>query len=235
MTVPEDTKYPKNLSNTFWQSKKTFKDKTKSATKTGLGAALTTAENAWKTIPWADLDASKKNPKDVKEAEAMLAAAKKAKTTQVKATMDALEKARLKALETAKNTALSPAAIQTAKDMANGLSKARMETLLNINTKDFDILVGRMEAKAQGGTHLQHTSIDRHGTHTELGSAAKAVRSGNTVTVANVTWTGGLDPTSLLHQTVTVHSSNEDGSSFVNDMVVNALSSDHKTVTLKAP
>jgi len=44
MAITFDRKYPTALKNIAWQKKKSFKDKTKAKTKTGLGEALTAAE-----------------------------------------------------------------------------------------------------------------------------------------------------------------------------------------------
>jgi hypothetical protein len=235
MTIPEDPKYPKTLTNAYWQTKKSFKDKTKAATKTGLGAALTAAENAWKAIPFAKLDAKQLSPKSVKEAQTNLANAKTIRTTQVKAASQAIEAARLKAIATGKNAALSDTARSAAQTMATQLSTLRLTTLGEINVKDLELAVGVQEAKAAGGTHLQAITINRHGSSSELGSAPKAVRSSDTVTIANITWqTGAGDPKSYLKQTLTLHSKNEDNSLFSNDMVLTTLSTDTKTATFKA-
>src|SRR6185436_7040308 len=43
----------------MWQKHKSFKDKAKASTKTGLGPTLKAAEKAWGNIKWAQLDAKK--------------------------------------------------------------------------------------------------------------------------------------------------------------------------------
>ena len=50
MTVSFDTKYPPEALNAAWQKKKSFMDKAKSKTKTGLGESLVKAEAEWKKI-----------------------------------------------------------------------------------------------------------------------------------------------------------------------------------------
>ena len=236
MTVPENTKYPQNLTNAYWQTKKSFKDKTKKATKTGLGDKLTAAEKAWKAIPFDKLDATKHDPKSAAEAQKLLADAKTVRTTQVKAAIAALNTAKLKATETAKNADLSPAAKLAANAMVEPLRKLQFETLGGITAKDFEVLVAKAEAKEQGGEALTHVNI--HGPHggTVFGSAPKAVRKGDVVTVANVVWTNDAgDPKKLLNKTLTVKATHPDNSLYQNDMLLNKLSSDSKTVTLKSP
>lgn len=50
MSAPNNITWPAALTNAAWQKKKSFLDKTKSKTKTGLGAELLKAEAAWKDI-----------------------------------------------------------------------------------------------------------------------------------------------------------------------------------------
>ena len=103
------TKFPKNANNVYWQKKKSFKDKTKKATKTGLGAELTKAEKAWNAIPWKQLDfrTVKPKPKTIQEAKQALATAKQIQSTQVRAAIKATESAIAKAKTTGRNKALS--------------------------------------------------------------------------------------------------------------------------------
>src|SRR5206468_1825178 len=56
MAVNFVTIWPVEATNAAWQKKKSFMDKAKSATKTGLGAELTKAEAAWKKINFDVLD-----------------------------------------------------------------------------------------------------------------------------------------------------------------------------------
>jgi hypothetical protein len=237
MSVPADTKYPKNLTNTYWQSKKSFKDKTRKATKTGLGALLTAAEKAYGKIPVKALDTSKHAPKSVKEAKVLLAAAKKAKTTEVKAASDAVEKARVMAVKTSKNMALSDTARQAATSIASGLSHLRLNTLIaDFGYKDFEVLVAKAEAAEKGGEALQQVHIHLPHGGTSVASTAKAIRKGNLVSAANLLWTGDAgDPKKLLNKLVTVKAKHPDNSLFVNDMKITSLSSDNKTIKLKSP
>src|SRR5678810_65285 len=52
----------------MWQKHKSFKDKAKASTKTGLGPTLKAAEKAWGNIKWAQLDAKKLKAKTLNEA-----------------------------------------------------------------------------------------------------------------------------------------------------------------------
>src|SRR5258708_12349021 len=60
MAVTFNTTYPAALTNTAWQKKKSFLDKAKSKTKTGLGDELLKAEAAWKLVKFDLLDAKGK-------------------------------------------------------------------------------------------------------------------------------------------------------------------------------
>ena len=59
MSIPFVTKYPTALKNATWQAKKSFKDKTKAKTKTGLAEALKKAEADWNKIDFKKLIAAK--------------------------------------------------------------------------------------------------------------------------------------------------------------------------------
>jgi len=80
MSVPTDMSYPVIATDAAWQKKKSFIDKAKASTKTGLGADLKAAELKWKAIPWKDLDATKLAAKSVEAAQRQLDTAKAAGT-----------------------------------------------------------------------------------------------------------------------------------------------------------
>jgi len=111
MTIPSEAfrNYPSVCTNTVWQKHKSFADKAKSKTKTGLGETLKAAEKAWAKIVWTDLDAKKLKATTVTAARANEVKAKTAlvNVANAKATVTT---ARAKALETKGNTALSAGA-----------------------------------------------------------------------------------------------------------------------------
>ena len=76
MSVPTDMSYPAIATDPAWQKKKSFIDKAKSSTKTGLGADLKAAELKWKAIPWKDLDAKKLAAKSAEVAQKQLEVAR---------------------------------------------------------------------------------------------------------------------------------------------------------------
>jgi len=125
MSITFKTKYPTAVTNAAWQKKKSFLDKAKSKTKTGLGDTLKQAEAAWNKIPWDKLRADKQpgNPKlrPFTAAIANRAAAQKILAGQVRTAITALDKAADKARATAKNTALSKPAIKAATTLAGNL------------------------------------------------------------------------------------------------------------------
>ena len=59
MAITFPTAWPAALTDAAWQKKKSFMDKAKSKTKTGLGASLTTAQKAWNLIKFDNLVATK--------------------------------------------------------------------------------------------------------------------------------------------------------------------------------
>jgi len=149
--------YPVEATNTAWQKKKSFMDKSKSATKTGLGATLTTAETEWKKlVPLFDkLDArgavvggrTTENVTTAKKtAEALMAG-------QVRVTSQALIKAAAAAKATAGNKALSKTAAAAALVIESKLlEKAR--NLRDIKLTDFDDLLVKLHQQRQGALVL---------------------------------------------------------------------------------
>ena len=139
MAITFDTKYPTALKNATWQSKKSFKDKTKSKTKTGLGEALTLAEKDWGKIDFNKLIAAKQNLTG-KNATQYTAAYNTAKAyldgPVVTKAINSLNAAANKARTTAKNTALSAKAI-TAAGALSGPLLAQVKLLHDIKLNDF--------------------------------------------------------------------------------------------------
>ena len=144
MTVPMQAFqiYPSVCKNVVWQKFKSFTDKAKSSTKTGLGETLKTAEKAWAKIVWKDLDAKKLKATSVQVARANKVKAQ-AMMVHVEAAKKAVEAARLKAVATKGNTALSASAKNQAEVIANGL-KAAGTRLNTINIDDFDQEIARL-------------------------------------------------------------------------------------------
>ena len=141
MAITFPTKYPPALTNAAWQKKKSFLDKAKSKTKTGLGDTLKKAEATWKLILWDKLRADKQ-PGDPKmrpftAAKANRAAAEKVKAGPVRAAINALDAAARKARETAKNKALSAPAVKAASKLSGELV-GQANLLRNISLADFD-------------------------------------------------------------------------------------------------
>ncbi len=116
MAITFTTTYPPELTDATWQKQKSFKDKLKSKTKTGLGGALKNAEALWKKINFAALDAAhqplNRTPIDVRKNKT---AAETILNVQVKAAARAVEVAASKARTTSTNPALSPKAAAAAK------------------------------------------------------------------------------------------------------------------------
>jgi hypothetical protein len=145
MTVPMPAfqVYSVVCTNKMWQKHKTFKDKTKSSTKTGLGPVLKAAEAAWAKIKWAELDAKKLKATTVNQANT-----NKQKATAMLAIVQqaivAVEAARVKAEATRTNQSLSDSAKRQAEVIRNGMAgmKSRLET---VSLNDFDAEIQRLQ------------------------------------------------------------------------------------------
>lgn len=124
MTVPTDKTYPAIATNAAWQKKKSFVDKTKSSTKTGLGAALTDAETKWKAIVWANLDPAREKVDDLPTAKLHWEAAEAA-DQKVTAAKNAVLLAKKQAQAAATNKYLSKPAQTAASAIADALQKAQ--------------------------------------------------------------------------------------------------------------
>ena len=146
MTVPTDKTYPAVATNAAWQKKKSFLDKAKAKTKTGLGASLTTAETKWKAIPWAQLDAKALAAKTVSGAQKNLAAAKLAQV-KVQAAHDALVTAKNFATASSHNADLSKTAQAAATAIFSALDKADTR-LKSVKLTDFEDALEKLEKSA---------------------------------------------------------------------------------------
>ena len=146
MTVPTDKIYPAVATNAAWQKKKSFIDKAKAKTKTGLGAALTTAETKWKAIPWAQLDSKAFKTKTVSAAQKNL---QDAKLAQVKVTdaKSALVVARNFATASSTNKDLSKPAQAAATAIVDALKKAEAR-LTKVTLTDFETDLEDLEKAA---------------------------------------------------------------------------------------
>lgn len=137
MTVPKNTAWPAALSNAAWQKKKTFMDKAKSKTKTGLGAELLKAEAAWKKVDFKALDATKNPMPTAKEVDRYKKAAEDHMDTVGQAAIKAIRDAADKAGDVKTNKHLSAEARRAATDLEKGLN-GQADLLDAIKFTDFD-------------------------------------------------------------------------------------------------
>lgn len=144
--------YPATATNAAWQKKKSFLDKAKTATKTGLGAQLTAAQQAYARVKFNLLDAEAaaklireehgdellgdNNKVDVLINQAKNAAYQHQRTV-LDAALDQLTIAEAKAKDTAKNKALTVAAQTAATNLAKDLRK-HITALTAIRQDDLD-------------------------------------------------------------------------------------------------
>ncbi|MCC7360587.1 MAG: hypothetical protein IT317_13995 [Anaerolineales bacterium] len=144
--------YPLAASNAAWQKKKSFLDKAKAATKTGLGAQLTAAQQAYARVKFNLLDpeAVAKHIReehggelldDNNKVDVLINQAKNAayqhQNTVLDAAIDHLSVAEAKAKDTAKNKALTAAAQTAATAIAKDLRK-HITALTVIRHDDLD-------------------------------------------------------------------------------------------------
>ncbi|MCC7358045.1 MAG: hypothetical protein IT317_01110 [Anaerolineales bacterium] len=232
MTVNFATKYPAALTNTAWQRRKNRLDK--ALPKTGLGPALTQAEAAWKDIPFKALDARTAKAVTAAKAKENLAAAKQIKKNEVKLGLAAVVKALKLAQRTSANKLLSGPACTGAREIAAGLDTLQ-GYLLHLTIDDLSHKVDELAAAANAEQALRAIELRREGGATA--NAPKAVRQlDGTVTVTGLEWelTAG-NPRKLLNVLITVRATQTDGSLFINDMILTALSNDLKTARFKNP
>ena len=165
MAVTFETKYPTALKNAAWQKHKSFKDKTKAKTKTGLGQALLEAEAAWKLIKFDKLVAAEQGlqPGTTKPLSEINTVKQQARNylegdaQPVQKAIAALDKAASKARSTAKNTALSSTAIRAATTLSGQLT-AQAKLLRDLKLDDFDVVMARVD----------ETVMELERRHTEL-------------------------------------------------------------------
>jgi len=145
MTIPaleSFREYPSGCTNAAWQKHKSFKDKTKAKTKTGLGDTLKAAEKAWANITWKELDAKTLKAVTLKTAQVNQVKAR-AQMMNVRSAKDKVTVAQAKALETMKNTALSADAKRQAEVISNGL-KFALTNLNKVDINDFQEEITRL-------------------------------------------------------------------------------------------
>jgi len=157
MAIKFDDIYPVEAKNTSWQKKKSFLDKAKKATKTGLGAELLKAEAAWnKFKPYMDkLDVRSaviggRTPEKVQQAKTD---ATKILNGPVKVTAAALLKAAAMAKKTSLNKGLSKPAVAAAKVIETKLMQ-RARFLRDIKLDDFDQMINTLQQQQQGAANL---------------------------------------------------------------------------------
>ncbi len=231
MSVPADKTYPAIATNTTWQKQKSFLDKTKAKTKTGLGAELTKAQAAWAKIPWDALDAAALDAKTITAAtnnkkNALLALAK------VKVASDAVGAAKDVADKTAVNKGLSKTAAAAAKAIAVALGKAETR-LASVKTKDFDdaLKTATEKAEALKRRDVVNLRIEAKvsGSKKQVGKANKAVWDQKTLAVADMTWLVGK-AADYQGKAVTIYGEYPDGEKegisrvFQNDMQLKSVS-----------
>ena len=130
--------FPRTLRNATWQKQKSFLDKAKSKTKTGLGAELIKLEAAWKKIDWNVMDARMQGKWP--SIEKLQEAKKKAQAyhrENIPTLYNALRAVARKAEATAKNTALSKTAKAAATDIGKEAT-AFAKLTMGITFEDFD-------------------------------------------------------------------------------------------------
>ena len=147
--------YPIAATNAAWQKKKSFLDKAKASTKTGLGAALTAAQQAYARVHFNLLDAEAvvKNIREEHGADMMndnnvvdvqinqaKNVAYQQQNTELDAAIDQLTLAETKAKETARNKALTTTAQAAATAIAKELRKhiTSLTAIRHDNLDDFD-------------------------------------------------------------------------------------------------
>jgi len=222
------TKFPKNASNAYWQKKKSFKDKAKKATKTGLGAELTKAEKAWNAIPWKQLDfrTVKPKPKTIQEAKQALATAKTIQSTQVRAAIAAMQNAAGKAKTTGRSKALSDGAAGAAQAIEIVLNRAKVP-LEKLKLDDLAGEIVRLETELKGRQSLREVTLRFERGFVASGQKA-TIAADNSVTVAGLRWEPSLTqaPKTYKGKKLAVTGTRLDGSLYANDMVLTSISSD---------
>ena len=137
MAITFPTAWPAALTDAAWQKKKSFMDKAKSKTKTGLGASLTAAQKAWNLIKFDNLVATKVPITTGKMADEAKVAAQTHLATVAAAASKAALAAAAKAAATKNLAGLSSTAKAAAASIETGLL-AQAAHLRDIKLDDFD-------------------------------------------------------------------------------------------------
>jgi hypothetical protein len=160
--------YPVAATNAAWQKKKSFLDKAKSATKTGLGAELTAAQQAYARVKFNLLDPeavakqlredhSGEMLEDNNKIDVLVNQAKNAayqhQNTVLDAAIDHLSVAESKAKDTAKNKALTAAAQSAATAIAKDLRKhiTALTIIRQDNLDDIEALAAKLKEEFTRG------------------------------------------------------------------------------------
>jgi hypothetical protein len=161
--------YPPEATDAAWQKKKSFLDKAKSGTKTGLGADLKAAEAEWKKfaplMDKLDVRSAVVGGRTVEKVNTAKAAAEVIMNGQRNTTSQALLKAAAKAKATSTNKALSKPAAAAALVIESkllGLSR----NLRDIKLTDFDSMIDTLNnqsATAQNTLRPYIGSLRRDG------------------------------------------------------------------------
>lgn len=237
MTIPLDTLYPALATKEEWQKKKSFKEKVKSATKTGLGDKLTKAEQAWGAIKWQYLSEKDLHPQPQTpvQAQSNLNRAKLA-LEQVKTAREAVNTARLAANTAANNDALSETAREYARKISAALLKAH-NRLGQVNVDDFEAqyetLAEHEEDLAKQRKKLTNVRVIHN--NQEIFTAAKAKRvNDNRIDVPAAQWAQAGDKLDMVDVHVTVRGTAGDNSPFEQNMKIDQLTRDGSKVILTA-
>ncbi len=143
--------YPPEATDAAWQKKKSFLDKAKSATKTGLGADLKAAEAEWKKfVPMMDkldIRSAVVGGRTIEKVNSAKAAAELIMTGQRATTSQALLKAAAKAKATSANKGLSKTAAAAALVIESKLL-GLARNLRDIKLTDFDSMIQTLNSQS---------------------------------------------------------------------------------------
>ena len=131
--------YPTIITNADWQKKKSFLDKSRSATKTGLGDTLVKAQAAWKKVNFAKMEA--KSVLGRITGLDVVTSAKLAAQQELAGPVKAAEDALMQASRTARTTSTNAKLSSSAKTAATAISAKTMEMAAKLKTiklDDFD-------------------------------------------------------------------------------------------------
>ncbi len=138
--------YSKTLTNAAWQKKKSFLDKAKKNTKTGLGAELIKLEAAWRKTDWKVMDARMQGKwHSLEELHEGKKKAQRYQQQNLTALYNVVVSTQRKARATAQIAGLSSTAKATATSIANELEQIR-RGMMSVTYEDFDEEEKRMRA-----------------------------------------------------------------------------------------